>query len=357
MRLRPLNRPLPQLLLFVLLVVGLITILVAGATSSSAFSTFNPGWDGASGVRSAAAETGASVDVLTDTAPYAEADRATVVFILAPVESYSPRDRDELRAFLRRGGTIIVAEDFGDGGNSMLASLGATVRFDGRLVADQRRHGPGIDMPVAPNVTASPYTGGVDALMLNRGTVLTNTTDATILVRTSEFAYLDQDIDGNIDGAPLRQYPVVAAESIGDGTVIAVSDPSVFINSMQRRASNAAFVRGLVGSADRVLLDYSRAGGQPPIQSALLWVRRTPSALAGIGLGCTAVIAYLSRTGLSVFVSRTGPPSTEPRERTRVDEASVLAYLRREHPEWSPERIRRVIPDVMSDGEDSRKDE
>jgi hypothetical protein len=338
----------------VLVVVGLVTLAYAGSTSSEAFGTFNAAWDGASGVRAAADDTGGSVEVITRTTSYTETGAGTTAIVLAPEERYSQADVERIRGFVDRGGTVVVAEDFGGGGNRLLTRLGAEVRFDGRLVADQRHHGPTTEMPRATNVSETPYTTGVDGVMLNRGTVLTNTTNATVLVRTSEFAFLDADGDGEVDDEPLRSYPVAATEPVGTGTVVAVSDPSVFINAMQERASNAAFLQALIGDADRVLLDYSHAGAQPPVRAALLWLQRTPVALALVGLLGVALVARVARHGASLpFVE----PSDGDESRTPVDEQSLHAYLRLEHPDVDPERARKLIGDVITDEKNTRRDE
>jgi hypothetical protein len=299
-------------------------------------------------------DTGGTVEVLTETTPYAAAGTGTTAIVLAPEERYSQTEVERIRGFAERGGIVVVAEDFGAGGDRLLTRLDVEIRFDGRLVADQRYHGPTTEMPRATNVSDSPYTTGVDEVMLNRGTVLTNTTNATVFVRTSEFSYLDADGNGAIDDEPLRSYPVAAAESLGSGTVIAVSDPSVFINAMQERASNAMFLQALIDGGDRVLLDYSHAGSQPPLRAALIWLRRTPVALALVGLLGTALVARVARHGASLpFVGSADGDAT----RTPVDEQSLRAYLRLEHPDVDPARARKLIADVITDEKDKRGDE
>jgi hypothetical protein len=343
----------PQVLLVALVVAGLLTLAAVGSTSSEAFGTFNNAWDGASGVRSAAAETGATVEVATETTQYDDAGSGTVAVVLGPTEPYTDADYARMEAFLARGGTLIVAEDIGAGGNRVLDGVGAETRFDGRLVIDQRHHGPTVEMPLATNVSDAPATRGVDEVMLNHGTVLTNTTNATVLVRTSAFAAVDENSNGVVDETePLQSYPVVAAEPVAGGTVIAVSDPSVFINTMQSRASNAALTRGLFGGADRVLLDYSRAGEQPPIRAALLWLQRTPLAVAALGALGLALVARATRADsiTSVFV-------TNGSDRTYLDEDTLRTYLLRKNPDWDASRVSKLITGTISPDDDSESDE
>jgi hypothetical protein len=340
----------PQALLVTLVVVGLLTLAFAGSTSSQAFGTFNGAWDGSSSVRTAVADTGTAAEIVTETTAYDDAGPGTVAIVLAPTEPYSETDRARIRAFLERGGTVVVAEDVGTGGNRLLSALGTEMRFDGRIVADQRHHGPTVDMPLATNVSDSPYTAGVEGVMLNRGTVLTNTANATVVVRTSEFAYLDRDVDGEVDdNETLQTYPVAGVEAVGGGTVIAVSDPSVFINAMQSRASNAAFLDGLVGDADGVLLDYSHTGSQPPVRAALLWLQRTPVALALLGVAGVVLVTRVVRTGIPTapWVRR---DDTALDVDVDVDDRSLAAYVRDAHPEWDDSAVERMVAALSSDG-------
>lgn len=300
-----------QLILIALIISGLITIGAAGSRDSDAFSSYNPEWDGSSSVSAVGASSDVPVDLATDTMAYTRAQPDTIALAIAPSDQYTDEDLARIRSFVRRGGTLVIAEDVGAGGNQILSGVGADTRFDGRIVRDLRHNGPTAEMPVATEVSTDPLTRDVDSLMLNNGTVLVatnetgvltpvgspnSTANATVLVSTSSYSYIDGDHDGEFDDDPLQSYPVVAVEQVGNGRVVAVSDASIFINSMQDRASNRAFLTAVVEDHEQVLLDYSYAGQQPPVRVALSWLRQTPIALAGIGV--------LSLLGLELLVRR-----------------------------------------------------
>lgn len=280
----------PRTLVVALVGALVLTVVFVGSTSTAAFGVYNPSWDGASGVQSVVGETSAESRVVMDTNAYAGVEaNATVAFVVSPTEAYDDAAISRLRDFVRAGGTLIVAEDFGAEGNEILHGVGAQTRFDGRLVRDPRNHGPTTAMPTV-EVTNSSRLSGTDAVMLNHGTVL-EPENATVLAETSEFAYIDRDGDGEMDGnESFRTYPVAAGESVGEGRVVAVSDASVFINAMRDRSSNEAFIRALVDGQETVLLDYSHASTAPPLQVALVWLRSTPLAQSGMGLGSLAVV-------------------------------------------------------------------
>jgi hypothetical protein len=291
----------PRALLVALVGVCLLALVVAGATSSSAFGAFNAQWDGSSSVRSAAETTDAQPTIILETTAYSEYDpNGTVAFVIAPSEPYTSAELARMRQFVQAGGTLIVAEDFEPQGDELLSGVGADARFDGRLVRDMRYHGPTTAMPTATNVSERFSATGVGSVMLNHGTVVSvpNESNATTLVATSEYSYLDVNDDGQPnDGEPFRSYPVVVAEDVGEGRVLAVSDPSIFINAMQERADNRAFTERVVRGYDTVVLDYSHADSQPPIRSAFILLRGSPLVQVGVGLVGLLFAGVLAREG------------------------------------------------------------
>lgn len=84
-------------------------------------------------------------------------------------------------------------------------------------------------MPLGNIVTSETTGSGYSQLTLNQGTVI-DEVDESVLVRTSEYAYLDENGNEKLDREEeIDSYPVVASEKLGEGQVILVSDPSVFI--------------------------------------------------------------------------------------------------------------------------------
>ena len=240
----PLDMGFPQQFLIALTIVTVGMLVVATGTSTSAFGSHNSGWDGASELRSKASDTGAKVDLVRDTSSYTSVNqKETVAVILSPKEPYSPTDKSRVKAFVRDGGTVVVAEDFGSYSNGLLGAIGASTRVDGRLIRDKRQYYQSPALPIVRTTSSDSYLGANERLTFNYGTAL-RPNGATVLAKTSKYSYFDSNNNQTLDSnETLGSRPVATTERIGDGRVIVVSDPSLFVNAMLDRSGNEAFVR------------------------------------------------------------------------------------------------------------------
>jgi hypothetical protein len=356
---------LPQLLLVALALTVVLTGVVAAGTSQTAFSTYNAAWDGASELRDVATEQGADPVVALNTSQYAATDpNETIAVVLSPDEAYSPQDRQRLAAFVQQGGTVVIAEDFGATTTPLLTAVSADTRFDGAPLRDEQEYYRSPALPVATNVSDQPETRNVDQLTLNYATSLdvdATANDTTVLVRSSEFAYLDTDRDGELDdNETLASRPVVVRERAANGTVYVVSDPSVFINAMLERPGNAQFARNLFADRETVLLDYSHVTGQPPLAVALLTLQESPFWQVLVGSAGIGAIVWGRRLrdvagGLAERLRR-----DRPADRITLSDADpeeIVAHLQRRHPDWDERRLRRVMRGVIRSDEATQDDD
>ncbi|WP_336339222.1 DUF4350 domain-containing protein [Haloarcula brevis] len=336
---------LPQLLLAAYTALTVIALVYAASTSSAAFGAYNAQWDGAGELRTVAADTGASVTLGTNVSQYPTADAdGTVAVVLSPTEPYTSGERARLAAFVRNGGTLVVAEDYRPHGNALLAAVGADARFDGRPVYDNRNYYRNASFPEATPAGDYPETAGVDTVVLNYGTTV-RAGDATPLVTTSEYAYLDTDGDAELDNDErLASRPVATSESVGDGRVVAVGDPSVFVNAMLERGDNRRFVRNLLDGHDSALLDYSHADSLPPAAAAVLAVQRSDALLLLCGVVLVGTLLAVDRRldeRLRDYWGR--DPAPEP----SLSRDSIEQYISARHPDWEREQIQRVTEAVI----------
>ncbi|EMA58401.1 DUF4350 domain-containing protein [Halorubrum lipolyticum] len=357
--------PVPRLVLYALAITVGLTLVVAASTTTAAFGAYNLEWDGTSDLREHADEQAVSNITLDTTAYETASANETVAVVIAPEERYTGNDSQRVQRFVEAGGTLVVADDFGPHGNALLADIGADARFNGSPIRDERHYYRSPSLPIATNVANATYTEAVQQLTLNYPTAI-DANSATEIATTSEFAYLDRNETGNLSLTDeLGTYPVVTAESVGDGRVIAVGDPSVFINVMLTQPDNEAFATGLLSERERVLLDYSRSGDQPPLAVASLALRSSPPLQIGAGvLGVVAVWAYLGRSRTLGATARAGLFAVLPRGRERlpvwlvgasgdetdgvVDEAAVLSSLKRRYPELDEARLRSMMTDTLT---------
>ena len=358
--------PVPRLVLYGLTVLVAVALLVAATTSATAFGAYNPAWDGTSELREQVVEDPNGTVALESTA-YAETTPATTTaFVIAPTTSYTPADTARIEAFVDAGGTLVVADDYGPHGNELLQAVGATARFDGDQLRDEQYYYRAPTLPVATNVSTSPYTEGVDQLTLNGATAVTPGS-ARVIVATSSIAYLDRNQTGSLTPEDeLGRYPVVTAETVGNGTVIAVSDPSVFINAMAGQPDNQAFTAQLQATSTRVVLDYSQTGPQPVLAVARLQVQTTPLAQLGLGLigvGVTWSVVWswpatpvigrrlLSRVIPAAVQSRLPPWLSDlisMADEPRIDRDAIRASLAARYPDSERETRDRVMTAVLS---------
>lgn len=330
-------------MLYLLTACVIIALLVAGSTTGAAFGLYNFEWDGTSDVRGLADETNEASIVLDDTAYDDISPNETIVIVLAPDSAYDNESIARRQSFVERGGTLVVAENFGPHGNDLLAGTGATARVDGDLLRDDMNYYRGPTLPIATTVEPHAYTDGVDQLTLNYATAI-EPGEAEPLVMTSEFGYLDRDRSGNLsEDESLDTYPVVTTESVGNGTVVVTGDPSVFINTMQQQPDNQQFVRSLISSYDRTVFDYSHSSSQPPLVVAYVLFTTAPGIQAIVGLLAVVVLAIRGRVWTRLVTrGKADPPDLT------ADRADLKAYLSQRHPDWDSERIDRVIAGVLS---------
>ncbi|SFG72506.1 protein of unknown function [Halopelagius inordinatus] len=287
---------LPRALLVVLILLTLLSVGVLMSTSTSAFGAYNPAWEGTSSLRDQASAVDVETMVATNTSEYAEANpTSSVAVILSPDRPYTSAEAEDVREFVRAGGTLVVAEDFGPHTNPLLDELGVQTRIDGRLLRDERRYYRSPDIVVASDVEEHPLTGETSQLTLNHGTAL-RPNESRVLVNSSGFSYLDTNRNGSLDGTEsMTSYPLVTLETVGDGRVVVVSDPSVFINAMLERPGNEQFARSLFSGHETLVLDYSHQGELPPFTAAAVAVRQSELLRALVGFGSIAAIAVVSR--------------------------------------------------------------
>lgn len=351
----------PRLAIVGVSLVLLVTLAYAASTSGVAFGLYNPHWDGTTELRSQAAELGTDPTVLQNATGYDDVDSAgTLTVVLSPETDYPDRHAVRVEAFVKSGGTLVVADDGSGPGNRLLAALDAEARLGESTLRDERYHYRSPALPIARHPSNHSLLAGVNELTLNYGTAV-RPGNATVLVESSGYAYLDRNADGEPnDDERLRRHPVVTAESLGNGTVLTVSDPSVFINAMVARPGNEQFARNLLAGHDRVVLDYSHAGDLPPLTALLETVRTTPLLQVLVGLLAVVPILAWHRRWLARSLPRFrqllraiwpwADPQTTPVEVT-ADESDVVASLRRRHPEWDETRVRRIARSRQGDEE------
>lgn len=352
----PFSTTYPQLVLLILTMAVSVTVLFGAVTSGVAFGSYNPDWDGTSELRVEADTVADETIIVSNTERYDTVEaNGTVAFVIAPDEQYDLEDSSRIQSFVERGGTVVIADDQPERANPLLADLNSTVRIDGDPVRDEQNYYRSPALPTATETADHHLTNNVDELTLNHGTVL-EPGDATVLVRTSEYAYVDRNRNEELDDdETLAAYPVATVEERGDGAVVVLSDPSVLINAMIDRSDNREFVRTLV-DRDRVMIDTSHGDEVPPLVSAVLFIRNSSILQWIIGLAAVTLVSVWSIGGLRPVSERISAVFTDSQQDDStplgLEPADIASVVAAEHPDWDESYRERITTAIINHRDD-----
>jgi hypothetical protein len=232
--------------------VGAVALILWYYPSSTDFATSNSHWNGLSEVSREF-----NIRPLTQAGGFPAESRGTVLLVI-PTQPPQPGHLRLIRKYVETGGVLILLDDFGSG-NDVLSFLGSQIRFSGQLLADPLFNLHNSRLPRVLDMAPNLITQGVDELILNHATVLMNIEEGRAAALSSPVSYLDLNRNGRRDeGEPVGRFPVAALESLQQGYVVVVSDPSILVNSMIHLAGNRRLLRNaiaLAGTPTRVFLD------------------------------------------------------------------------------------------------------
>ncbi|MFW5904567.1 MAG: DUF4350 domain-containing protein, partial [Candidatus Saliniplasma sp.] len=241
-------------------IVGLLLLFSLSAplvTNDSDFSIYNRGWNGCSELAVRSYELGTFTPnleiaegremqvVQKEITEYALNPEDSSIVFIGPEETFTEDEIDYVHDFLERGGTVLLADDFGSG-NTLLNGLNTSSRFGTKSVLDHS-FDKRPDFPVVYEKEEHEITEGIFTLLLNNPTHLDPDDGADVFLKTSEAAWIDVNETGVYDtGEPQDEFPIMSIESYGDGELILLSDPSILINSMLDQHDNRVFSKKLM---------------------------------------------------------------------------------------------------------------
>lgn len=335
----------PQILALILVSILFFSLGISLSTSSISFSAYNSAWNGASSITQKTDTLNIETDIIRDASRYSDIQsNRTVSMIFSSDKNYTKKEIEQIHQFLRRGGTLVIAEDFGNHTNTLLSGLGLKTRVDGGLLRDERYNYKESGIVIARNITNHTLTRGVDSLTLNYGSILIPG-GSFVLVNSSSYGYLDVNRNGELDtNESVSRYPVVTIENIQKGKVVVTSDPSMFINTMLDREGNNRFLENIFKGKEKIILDYSHKNAIPPFMSLILSIKDS-----------WILQVFLGILGLSIIFSVSNKiytPIVEWIKKERVNinltRQQIEKYIEKKHPNWEHDKTERVIKDVIS---------
>ena len=335
----------------IVVVAFLISVPLLNTTKED-FSTYNTAWNGASDAKALASSDGYTTRSVFALSEIGSGDG--VLFMLNPNSSvsFSASDASTLQSFVKNGGVLVLANDFGNG-NAVLSGLGVSAaRFNGSLLEDNVSKGVDAAHPLITDVNASGITAGVHELYFNYGTALdVSGTNVTVLARSAPTSYLSTSASANLS-ATTGAHPVLATFTYGDGRIVLLSDPSVFINDMLGQADNQQLLTSMFANltggntAAPIMFDESHRASAPVW--SLLYDRINAddtvkytvivlvSAAFVIGINATALVRRRQRQEM-------GPaPGDVP-----TNEAAVITDIVRAHPGWRRARVKGFLKQLQ----------
>ena len=337
----------------IVVVAFLISVPLLNTTKED-FSTYNTAWNGASDAKALASSDGYTTRSVFALSEIGSGDG--VLFMLNPNSSvsFSASDASTLQSFVKNGGVLVLANDFGNG-NAVLSGLGVSAaRFNGSLLEDNVSKGVDAAHPLITDVNASGITAGVHELYFNYGTALdVSGTNVTVLARSAPTSYLSTS--GANVSATTGAHPVLATFTYGDGRIVLLSDPSVFINDMLGQADNQQLLTSMFANltggntAAPIMFDESHRASAPVW--SLLYDRINAddtvkytvivlvSAAFVIGINATALVRR-QRQGQGKDMAPA--PGDVP-----TNEAAVIADIVRAHPGWRRARVKGFLKQLQ----------
>ena len=228
------------------LVVCALIAACAPAFAEGDYAPDSTAWNGLSELFEVAREAGCEMRA-ADTLDWSSLDGREVLWFVYPRTSI---DADKLARFIAAGGRAVIADDFGAAALA-LDALGLHRSSSRPEVAPEARFQENPNLPIAHPRLATALGRATPTLIANHPASF-----ATAIPATFEFG----------PGEAL-----VVEGRLGEGSFVAIADPSVLINNMLKTDPDRAFARALVAHTcrpgrDRILL-FSRAfvaRGEPP---------------------------------------------------------------------------------------------
>jgi len=237
-----------------------LSISAPKVVNESDFSIYNPRWNGCSDLAVKTREMGdftANIELREaegrqteitqrELTEYDVTPNKTSMMIIGPREEFSDESIQFVDQFLQNGGKLVLADDFGSG-NTLLDGLDTTSSFHSSPLLDLSFEKKP-EFGVAYNMSEHKVTEEVEQVRLNHPTAIDKEENATTLMTSSKASWLDENENRMKDeDGPFQEYPLMTIEDYGYGELILVSDPSIFINSMQERKDNRVFSENLLG--------------------------------------------------------------------------------------------------------------
>jgi hypothetical protein len=223
-----------------------------------------------------------------------------ITCITIPYLSYAPAELELLNRFISSGGRLVLADDYGHG-NQVLEYLGLGARFTGQALLDPLVNYKNKYLPRIVNFQTDPLTSHTVNLVFNHGASLIGVDAADIIAQSSPFSFLDYNNNGLWDDTePRGSLPVISRHNLGNGQVILIADPSLFINGMDEIEDNAQFVQNISATTNLLYIDQSHLR-KSELQRSKSWLKQARGLFANPAGAVALVAATIAAVSVPVW--------------------------------------------------------
>ena len=349
------------------IIVGVTTLLFILAfanplfINNSDFSIYNPGWNGCSNIAIKSYKTGKLQptfyfeDSELTLAQHSFSDynliaNESCILIIGPRSSFTSIEIDYIQNFLKDGGMLLLADDFGTS-NEILNGINASSRFSNSLLLDLsfEKSARFVNIFDFEN-RSSPIFQNVSRILLNYPTTIKPGKNTNVLAYSSELSWIDRNLNGKQDtNEQIGPFPVFAIESFGKGKIVLLSDPSVLINSMKDKLDNDIFIKNMLKSlySDRetIIIDESHRDISSPWQISYFLPRT---------IGFELKIAIVLLVVLLFIVGFTTIPKyilkrlddlifKKPEKKLTLTNKELIDDVLNKHPSWNRNKLENIL--------------
>jgi len=294
------------------------------------FEPKNPYWNGLSDMH-----TLLDINIISDVKELSRIDNpeSHVLLVIGPSNPYSLDEVNTIRDFINKGGMLILADEFGSG-NELLKGLGVNVRLNGSLLIDPLFKERSSRIPKITDFDKKILSYNITQIFLNYATVIQGS-NLKPLASSSSFSYLDLNHNFKYDkGEPKGPFFVMAEINYGKGSIVIISDSSIFINSMLSKGDNLALIKGLKGSR-KLILDTSHF-------SIGLFTKLKVTLMLVFGIISVPEARYTIALIAVALVLKVKFKAIKP----KVDKVEELI---RKYPNWNKELLKKLEGELQSE--------
>lgn len=194
----------------------------------------------------------------------------TLLIIVGVEKDYNEYEIGEIKSFVRSGGRIIVADDYGFGNTiaKALSTEKCSVDFSEKMLLTEN-----FNLNKSFPVVNAELKNSSYSILTNEPTGLIVNGSFIMLASSENNSYLDLNENGAVDIGESFSVPVVVEVIVGEGVAVFISDPGIFTNEIwdMNGFDNTEFITALISyllpEGGTIIIDESRHASEEHLEN------------------------------------------------------------------------------------------